>query len=178
MVQPYTVEAFFMKRSTLRAATLCLCIGGAAPGMALAQTATANFNVTLTITANCVISATDLNFGSQGVLNTAVTGNTNLSVTCSNTTPYTVGLNAGTGTGSTEAQRFLSGTGANTATVAYQLYKPGSTTVVWGDADVAARVGGTGTGAAQPIQVNGVVPAQTTPAPGTYSSTVTATVYF
>ncbi|MCC3262296.1 spore coat protein U domain-containing protein, partial [Paenibacillus polymyxa] len=60
-----------------------------------------------------------------------VTGNTNLSVTCSNTTPYTVGLNAGTGTGSTEAQRFLSGTGANTATVAYQLYKPGSTTVVW-----------------------------------------------
>ncbi|WP_313623823.1 spore coat U domain-containing protein [Achromobacter sp.] len=167
-----------MKRSTLRTAGFCLFIGGATPGIALAQTATANFNVTLTIAANCVIAATDLNFGSHGVLNSAVTGNTNLSVTCSNTTPYTVGLNAGTGAGSTEAQRFLSGTGANTATVAYQLYKPGGQTVVWGDTDVSSRVGGTGTGTATALQVNGVVPSQTTPAPGNYSSTVTATVYF
>lgn len=167
-----------MNRLNSSAAVLSVLVAGMAPGIAAAQTATANFNVTLTIAANCVISATDLNFGSQGVLSTAVTGNTNLSVTCSNTTPYTVGLNAGTGTGSTEAQRFLSGTGANTATVAYQLYKPGGQTVVWGDTDVSSRVGGTGTGAATPIQVNGVVPAQTTPAPGTYSSTVTATVYF
>ncbi|EHK64921.1 Csu type fimbrial protein [Achromobacter arsenitoxydans] len=167
-----------MNRLNSPAAALSILFAGAAPGLAAAQTATANFNVTLTIAANCVIAATDLNFGSHGVLNSAVTGNTNLSVTCSNTTPYTVGLNAGTGTGSTEAQRFLSGTGANTATVAYQLYKPGGQTVVWGDTDVSARVGGTGTGSATALQVNGVVPTQTTPAPGNYSSTVTATVYF
>ena len=37
---------------------------------------------------------------------------------------------------------------------------------------------GTGTGAAQTLTVNGSVPAQATPAPDTYSSTVTATVYF
>lgn len=168
-----------MKRLSLHAAALSLICAGAVPGLAAAQTTpTATFNVTLTITPNCVIAATDLAFGSHGVLTTAITGNTTVNVTCSNTTPYTVGLSAGTGTGSTGTTRFLSGTGANTATVSYQLYKPGGQTVVWGDAQVADRVSGVGNGSAQPLVVNGSVPVQATPAPDTYSSTVTATVYF
>lgn len=168
-----------MKRLSLHAAALSLICASAAPGLAAAQAGpTANFNVTLTITANCVIAANNLAFGSHGVLATAVTGNTTLNVTCSNTTPYTVGLSAGTGTGSTGTTRFMSGTGSNTQTVAYQLYQPGSQTVVWGDAQVADRVSGVGNGSAQPLVVNGAVPVQTTPAPDNYSSTVTATVYF
>ncbi|WP_175176189.1 Csu type fimbrial protein [Achromobacter pestifer] len=169
-----------MKRLSLHAAVLSLICAGVVPGLAAAQTSpTATFNVTLTITPNCVIDATDLAFGSHGVLTAAVSGNTTLNITCSNTTPYTVGLSAGTGAGSTGTTRFLNGTGANIATVvSYQLYQPGSQTVVWGDAQVADRVSGVGNGSAQPLVVNGIVPAQTTPAPDTYSSTVTATVYF
>ncbi|MGG2419727.1 Csu type fimbrial protein [Ralstonia pseudosolanacearum] len=154
-----------------------IILGGAA-GKAGAQT-TASFNVTLTITANCTIAATPLAFGNVGVLRAPVSATSTLTVTCTNSTPYTVGLNAGTGAGNTEASRNMFGTAAgNTATaVAYQLYKPDLTTV-WGDTTIAARVGDTGTGSAQTLTVNGKVPAQQTPAPDTYSSTVTATVYF
>ena len=42
----------------------------------------------------------------------------------------------------------------------------------------AGMGGGTGTGAAQSITVYGQVPAQATPKPDTYQTTVTATVYF
>lgn len=168
-----------MKRLSLHAAVLSFICAGAIPGLAAAQTSpTATFNVTLTITANCVIAANSLAFGSHGVLTTELTGNTTLNVTCSDTTPYTVGLSAGTGTGSVGTTRFMSGTGANTHAVSYQLYQPGSQTVVWGDSQVADRVGGVGNGSAQPLVVNGTVPAQTTPSPDVYSSTVTATVYF
>lgn len=168
-----------MKRLSLCAATFSLISAGWFPGMAVAQnSSTATFNVTLTIAANCIIAANNLAFGSHGVLSTALTGSTTLNVTCSNTTPYSVGLSAGTGTGSTQTTRFLSGTGANVGTISYQLYKPTGTSVVWGDAQVADRVSGTGSGSAQALVVNGTVPAQATPAPDNYSSTVTATVYF
>ncbi|MBB1625369.1 spore coat protein U domain-containing protein [Achromobacter sp. UMC71] len=169
-----------MKRLSLCATTLALVTAGAMPLAAQAQT-TANMVVTLTITANCTIAANPLNFGSHGVLNTAFSNTTTVNVTCTNTTPYTVGLSAGTGTGSTLANRLMNGTttGNTTSTVAYQLYQPApNQTVVWGDTGVADRVGGTGSGAAQALTVTGTVPAQATPTPDLYTSTVTATVYF
>ncbi len=169
-----------MKRLSLCATTLALVTAGALPLAAQAQV-TANMAVTLTITANCTIAANPLNFGSHGLLSTAFSNTTTVNVTCTNTTPYTVGLSAGSGTGSTLANRLMQGTtaGNTTSTVAYQLYQPApNQTVVWGDTGAADRVGGTGNGSAQPLTVNGTVPAQATPAPDTYSSTVTATVYF
>lgn len=141
-------------------------------------TGTATFDVSMKIIANCVISASALDFGqTQGVLNTAVNVNTSLSVTCTNTTPYNVGLSAGSGTGSTGTTRYMSGTGGNTATVAFNLFQTAGATL-WGDTQGTNTVGGTGNGNAQPLTVYGQVPAQTTPMPDTYRSTVTATVYF
>ncbi|CUJ04503.1 Uncharacterized secreted protein [Achromobacter xylosoxidans] len=171
-----------MKRLSLCATTLTFTLATAAAWTeaARAQT-TANMAVTLTITANCTIGANNLSFGSHGVLNTALNNTTTVNVTCTNTTPYTVGLSAGTGTGSTFATRYMQGTttGNTTSVVSYQLYQPApNQTVVWGDTGTADRVGGTGNGSSQALTVNGTVPAQTTPAPDTYSSTVTATVYF
>lgn len=171
-----------MKRLSLCATTLTLTLAaaGALPQAALAQT-TANMTVTLTITANCTIAANNLSFGSHGLLTTAVTGNTTVNVTCTNTTPYTVGLSAGSGSGSTFATRYMNGTatGNTASTVQYQLYQPApNQTVVWGDTGSTDRVGGVGNGSSQALTVNGTVPVQSTPAPDTYSSTVTATVYF
>ena len=166
-----------MKRLIYRSATFSLLSSLVCASNLAAGQSTANFNVTIVIQANCTIAANNLAFGPQGVLSTAVTSTSTLTVTCTNTTPYTVGLNAGTGTGNTEASRHMFGTVNTTASVAYQLYKADLSTV-WGDATVAARVSGTGTGAAQTLTVNGSVPAQATPAPDTYSSIVTATVYF
>jgi len=140
--------------------------------------ATSTFDVTLQILANCIISANPLNFGSsQGVLATAVSVNTTINVTCSNTTPYNVGLNAGTGTGSTTAARLMSGTGSNTSTVAFNLYQANGSTN-WGNTQGTDTKSGTGSGTTQAITVYGVVPAQATPQPDTYKSTITATVYF
>lgn len=140
--------------------------------------ATSNFDVTLTIVANCVIAAAPLNFGSiQGVLSTAVNVNTTVNVTCTNTTPYNVGLSAGTGTGSTGTTRYMSGTGSNTGTVQFNLFQAAGTTV-WGNTQGTNTLGGTGSGVVQPLTVYGQVPAQATPAPDAYKSTITATVYF
>jgi len=139
---------------------------------------TTTFDVTLTIIADCTIAASNLNFGSsQGVLAAAVNANTTLNVTCTNTTPYNVGLNAGTGTGSTVAARLMSGTGANTSTIQYTL-KQTSGGSNWGNTQGTDTVSGTGTGSSQSLTVFGNIPVQTTPQPDAYKSTITATVYF
>ncbi|MCP3715487.1 spore coat U domain-containing protein [Paraburkholderia sp. CNPSo 3281] len=143
-------------------------------------TATATFNVTLTLQANCSISATPLNFGTNGVLATALNQQTSVAVTCTNTTPYNVGLDAGTVAGSTVTSRLMAGTatGNTGTTVAFQLYQDAGRTTVWGNTQGTNTVAGTGTGSAQSIPLYGQVPAQTTPKPDTYQTSVTATVYF
>ena len=141
-------------------------------------TNTSSFDVTMTIVANCKVAAANLDFGqAQGVLATTVSINSNINVTCSNTTPYNIGLSAGSGVGSTGTTRYLSGTGGNTSTVRFNLYQAAGTTL-WGDTQGTNTHGGVGNGSAQAMTVYGEVPAQTTPQPDTYKSTITATVYF
>ena len=143
-------------------------------------TATATFTVSLTLQANCGITANPLNFGTTGVLSTAINQQTTVAVTCTNTTPYNVGLDAGGVTGSTVASRLMAGTAAgNTGTtVGYQLYQDAGHATVWGNTQGTDTVAGTGNGSAQSITVYGQVPSQATPRPDTYQATVTATVYF
>ncbi|MDN7673898.1 spore coat U domain-containing protein [Burkholderia oklahomensis] len=147
---------------------------------ATAATATATFTVSLTIQANCTISANPLSFGTNGVLATAVNQQTTLSVTCSNSTPYNVGLDAGSVPGSAVSSRLLAGTatGNTSTTVGFQLYQDSSHATVWGNTVDTDTVSGTGNGSAQTLNVYGQVPAQTTPQPDTYQSTITATITF
>ncbi|SHN41828.1 Spore coat protein U (SCPU) domain-containing protein [Duganella sacchari] len=157
-------------------AMLAPMVGGAAVYSNGNKTTT--FDVTLKIIADCTIAANTLDFGqSQGVLATAVNVNSTLNVTCTNTTPYNIGLNAGTGTGSSVAARQMSGTGANTSTVAFNLNLTAGGGN-WGNTQGTDTLSGTGTGALQNLTVYGVIPAQSTPQPDTYKSTITATVYF
>lgn len=165
------------------AAVAMSLFAAALPGVSNAATYlngsnTATFDVTLKIVANCVIAAAPLDFGqTQGVLASAVNVSTTLNVTCTNSTPYNVGLNAGTGAGSVGTTRYLAGTGGNTATVQYNLFQAAGATV-WGNTQGTDTHSGTGSGVAQPITVYGQVPPQSTPIPDTYKSTITATVYF
>jgi spore coat protein U-like protein len=174
MFRPQLIRAALV--STLIAASVLPSMSGAA--VYSNGTNIATFDVTLTLVANCVIAANPLSFGTnQGVLTSNVSVNTTLSVTCSNTTPYNVGLNAGTGTGSLGTTRFMSGTGANTATVAFNLFQASGSTL-WGNTQGTNTLGGVGNGSAQTLTVYGQIPAQTTPMPDAYKSTITATVYF
>ena len=143
-------------------------------------TATATFTVSLTLQANCSITANPLSFGTTGVLSTAINQQSTVAVTCTNTTPYNVGLDAGGVTGSTVASRLMAGTttGNTGTTVGYQLYQDAGHSTIWGNTQGTDTVAGTGNGAAQSITVYGQVPSQATPRPDTYQATVTATVYF
>ncbi|OTP76217.1 Sigma-fimbriae tip adhesin [Caballeronia sordidicola] len=143
-------------------------------------TATATLNVTLALQANCAISATPLNFGTNGVLATALNQQTTVAITCTNTTPYNVGLDGGTVAGSTVPSRLMAGTatGNTGTTVSFQLYQDAGRATVWGNTQGTNTVAGVGTGSVQSISVYGQVPAQTTPKPDTYQTTITATVYF
>ncbi|MDB5986023.1 MAG: pilus biosis protein [Nevskia sp.] len=148
---------------------------------ALASTdKTATFNVTLSVSSDCSISATDLAFGvADSTLATApINHNTNLTVTCTTGTGYTLSLDAGSVGTSTIAARQMAGVTA-TNKVRYQLYtnSPGGT--VWGDGTGGSgTVPGTGNGSAQSITIYGQVPAQTIPPVDSYSSVETATITF
>jgi spore coat protein U-like protein len=148
----------------------------AASGAAQAATATTSFQVQLTIQAQCLInSASTLNFGTQGVLSANVDQTSTIQVQCTNSTPYNIGLDAGTGTGATVTTRKLTGGGA---TINYTLYSDSARTSVWGNTVGTNTVASTGTGASQSFTVYGRIPAQTTPAPTTYTDTITVTVTY
>ena len=141
-----------------------------------AATTSSTFSVQMTVTATCTVnSATTLNFGTQGVLSANVDQTSTIQVTCTNTTPYNIGLNAGTGTGATVAIRKMT-SGANT--VNYTLYSNSGRTTVWGNTVGTDTQAATGNGAAQSYTVYGRVPSQAAPAPGTYSDTITVTVTY
>src|SRR6516164_6456066 len=101
----------------------------------------------MTLTSSCVInSASTLNFGSQGVLTANVDNTSTLQVQCTNTTPYNIGLDAGTGSGATMAARKMTSGGA---TVTYSLYSDSGRSTVWGNTVGTDTVPGTGNGASQ-----------------------------
>jgi spore coat protein U-like protein len=145
-------------------------------GASFAATATTTFTVQVTLTATCVInSAGTLNFGTQGVLTANVDQTSTIAVQCTDTTPYDIGLDAGVGSGASVATRKMTSGGA---TVNYRLYSDTGRTTVWGNTVLTDTVNATGNGASQSYTVYGRIPAQTTPAPGTYTDTVTVTVTY
>jgi spore coat protein U-like protein len=137
------------------------------------DTATTSFTLTVTIEPSCTISANPLSFGNySGALLDATT---TLSVTCTDTTPYNVGLNAGTATGATVTTRMMTGPGG--ALLNYSLYSNSGYSVNWGNSS-GSWVGGTGTGGAQTLTVYGQIPANQFPTAGSYTDTIVATVNY
>jgi len=159
----------------------CVAVGAAGlalmGGVTYAATATSTFGVDVTIVAQCLInSASTLSFGgSQGVLSANVDNTSTIVVQCTNTTTYDIGLDAGTGSGATVTTRKLTG-GGNT--INYSLYTNIGRSTVWGNTVSTDTVAATGNGAAQSYTVYGRIPPQTTPAPATYSDTITITVTY
>jgi spore coat protein U-like protein len=167
------LKASFRRDCTVALAGCFFACGGTT---GYSATATTTLTVQVAITATCTInSASALNFGTQGVLAANVDQSSTIQLTCTNTTPYNIGLNAGTGTGATVATRKLT-SGANT--INYTLYSNSGRTTVWGNTVGTDTVAATGNGAAQNYTVYGRIPAQTSPAPGSYTDTITVTVTY
>ncbi|MDY0743006.1 spore coat U domain-containing protein [Paucibacter sp. R3-3] len=152
-----------------------------ASGAAQAVTASNTFQVTATVISSCTVSGTALNFGNTiDPLAAAVPldATSTLSVTCSNTTPYTVALNAGSNAGgaSNFSARAMK---AGSRSLAYQLYLDTGRSSVWGDGTASsATVAGTGTGSVQTLSIYGRLPSLANVAPGAYTDTVTVTITY
>ncbi len=163
----------------VRALVACACLGAflVVPGQLDAQTATTNFNVTITIQAQCTITATTLNFGTNpGVITANIDNQNTISVTCTNSTPWTITLSTGSAAVYNPRTMLLAAAAVN-----YNIYRDAARLEVWGDPAVDATtfaVTGTGNGVAQPNTGFGRVPPQPAPGPGTYTDTITATVTF
>src|SRR4051794_24897167 len=121
-----------------------------APGPSVrAATTTSSFQVSITITTACQITAApNLDFGSVGVLSGNVDATNPLSIICTLAAPYNVGLDAGTGSGATMAARKM--TGPSSATVTYSMYRDPTRLLVWGNTVGTDTLAGLGTGLALP----------------------------
>ncbi len=131
------------------------------------------FNVTAAVQPACLVSAQNINFGSHGVLNSAVDATGAITLTCTANLAYTVALNGGLSNSPPASRQMVLGG----ASITYGLYRDAGRTNVWGSA-AGQIASGTGTGSAQSLTVYGRVPAQNTPAPGNYADTVVVTVSY
>lgn len=138
------------------------------------STATASFNVNVTVVSGCAITATNLAFGTYTKV--LVDSTSTISVTCTNTTTYNVGLNQGTASSATVTTRKMTGPGGYL--LKYSLCQNSNCTTNWGNTVGTDTEAGTGTGALQNLTVYGQLPAGQNVEAGNYTDTITATVTY
>jgi spore coat protein U-like protein len=144
---------------------------------ASAQTASSQFNVQMTITADCQItSAGTLDFGSTGVIGANRDATSAIAVQCTTGTAYNLGLDIGKGVGATFATRYM--TGPASAKLGYSLFTDTARTSLWGNVVSTNTMSAVGNGATQTYTVYGRVPPQTTPTPGAYTDIVTVALTY
>ena len=136
-------------------------------------TQTSHFNVQTNVQKACNIATNPLSFGTYS--GSLINSTSIISVTCTITTTYTVGLNAGTATGATVTNRSM--TGPAGALLHYSLFSDTLRTINWGNSS-GSWVSGTGTGIAQSLTVYGQMPAGQSLTPGSYTDTITATLTY
>jgi spore coat protein U-like protein len=132
------------------------------------------FQVTANEAPTCTISATDLSFADY--TQAQLDGQSAITVTCTNSTPWSLGLNQGTSPGATVTTRKMTGPGG--VSLSYGLFQDVARTVSWGNTVGTDTVPGAGTGNPQSLTVYGRIPASQTPVAGGYRDMITATLTF
>jgi spore coat protein U-like protein len=133
-----------------------------------------SISVVATVRAACKISVTPLAFGSYTGTQKDATGT--ITVTCTNTTPYNIGLSAGAGTNATVATRAMKGPG--TASLHYAMFRDSARSLNWGTTIGTDTLTGRGTGQAAVISVYGRITAGQEARSGTYADTIVATIAY
>nr|WP_254200252.1 spore coat protein U domain-containing protein [Lysobacter sp. MMG2] len=136
-----------------------------------------SFTVVANVGTSCSVSATNIDFGQQGVLSAAVNATGVITTTCGTGTTYSLALSAGSGVGATVGARRMTRSGGN-ETLAYGLYVDAGRTQPWGDGSSgSSTVAGIGNASAQTNTVYAKLPPQSA-AIGTYADTIIVTVTF
>jgi spore coat protein U-like protein len=110
------------------------------------------FTVSATISKDCTVTAgPTIDLGSVSADQTNISASNAMTVSCTRTTPYFIGL--APSNGNTTGAGLMSGTVGNTDQVPYQLYSNSGLSAIWGNTATESSVGngvaGTGTGLAQ-----------------------------
>lgn len=142
-----------------------------------AQTATASFEVRLTLGNECTIAVDDLNFGSFTNLALAYDAQVNGTVTCTGIAPISVEIDQGTGGSSTFATRQM---GYEGETIDYNLYRDPARTEILGDGTGGTfPIGFTSSGGTDTFTIYAsTVPGQVAKPSGIYTSDLVATITF
>lgn len=129
------------------------------------------FNVVAVVQSSCLVSATDLDFGTTALLSSAVTSTSGIQVQCTNKVPYQVGLS--NGVNAVGSNRYMK-SGVNT--VAYGLFQNAAGSTSWNDS--TNRQAGVGTGAVINHPVYGIVQPQPLAKAGAYLDTIQVNVSY
>ncbi|HXS49080.1 MAG TPA: spore coat U domain-containing protein [Sphingomicrobium sp.] len=164
------------RTSSLRIAIGALCLAAVSGPAVAASTQQTTFKVTADVTASCTIAAADLDFAAYDPGGSAVPGQSQITVHCTNGTTWNVGLNAGVFSGATTSTRKMTGPGS--FALAYGLFTDASHSTNWGNVVGTDTQAGTGTGVDQILNVYGLIPASQNVGAGHYEDTITATVTF
>jgi spore coat protein U-like protein len=135
---------------------LSLAALAAASSSAFAVTASDNFQARITILTSCTVTAADLDFGNVGVINGGETTTASVAVNCSAGTAHSVSFDSAGLV--TNYAGTMTGPGGS---VTYNAFLSG--------------IGGVG---AQNYTINGSLPAQATPAAGSYTDNQTVYVNY
>jgi len=170
-----------MKKLLLAAATLAV---GSYAQVALAATAIDNdMDISVTVAASCTISVTDMTFAAITTRDTGAshTATSTATIACTADADYDVGFDTGLnedvdGTG--PARLINSNASAQNLYLTYGLYQDAAHEDIWGSTLDTNTVPGTGNGDDQTLTVYGLIDASQEVSLGTYTDTVTATVWY
>jgi spore coat protein U-like protein len=166
--------------NNIRRAAFAAVLSYAAATPAFAQTAQGNLSVSATVSKNCVVSASPMNFGSVDVTNgQSVDGTAELSIRCTSGTDWTATADAGLGSGATTATRLMQNGGSDV--LGYTLYTDSARTNIWddGEGEAANAIAGVGSGSGQLATIYGrVFSGQSGLPSGNYADTVQVTVTY
>jgi spore coat protein U-like protein len=129
--------------------------------------------VQATVVPSCTVTATAMNFGTISVLTSARSATSTITLSCTQGVTATIGLDNGqTGPG---ARQLRSGS----STISYGIYQNSSHTLPWG------QTAGSNTvsipmehSTSASVTAFGIVPAQGTPSPGSYTDVVQVTITY
>jgi spore coat protein U-like protein len=146
-------------------------------GVAMAGSTNATFQASATINASCVVAASNVSFGAITPASTGTaTASGAITSTCSNSVPYTLAINAGSGT--IAARKMAGSASDNLDKLAYNLYTSSALTTVWGDGTTGSTVSMTGSGVAQSNTIYGSLALDQYLVPDTYTDNLTVTLAY
>jgi len=141
-------------------------------------TATAVMPVRMEIVAACLVSVSDLDFGSYASNSTIpVLGQTNIELRCGPGITAEISLDGGTGLGGNTSRRKLTQE-SGIDRMEYDLYQDAGRTIHWGDRSGTNTNEILTTGAPQTVPIYGEIPAMQRVGDGTYSDVITVTVHY